>query len=88
MHIQEEYNAYIKAQEALRNKIYSYLDKLHMRMHMELVLDRTEEVEVLVFVEIKDGLLITDGGEQYSYAGFSTGELLEVYEKLYNHGGI
>lgn len=86
MHIQEEYNAYIKAQDKLRKKIYSYLDMLHMRIHMELVLDRTEEI--LVFVEIRDGLLITDGGDKYSYAGFSTGELLEVYEKLYNHGGI
>ena len=53
---------------------------------MEFVLDRTEEI--LVFVEIKDGLLITAGGDQYSYAGFSTGELLEVYEKLYKQGGI
>ena len=86
MYIQEEYQAYVKAQDELRKKIYSYLDKLHMRMHMELVLDRTEEI--LVFVEIRDGLLITDCGHQYSYAGFSTGELLEVYEKLYNHGGI
>lgn len=86
MDIQKEYQAYIKAQNELRKKIYSYLDELHMRIHMELVLDRTEEI--LVFVEIRDGLLITDGGDQYSYAGFSTGELLEVYEKLYNHGGI
>lgn len=86
MHIQKEYNAYRKTSEALRKKIYSYLDMLHMRIHMELVLDRTEEI--LVFVEIRDGLLITDHGDQYSYAEFSTGELLEVYEKLYNHGGI
>lgn len=86
MHIQEEYNAYRKAQDKLRKKIYSYLDQLHMRIHMELVLDRTEEI--LVFVEIRDGLLITDHGDQYQYAELSTGELLEVYEKLYNHGGI
>lgn len=86
MYIQEEYNAYRKAREALRKKIYSYLDMLHMRIHMELVLDRTEEI--LVFVEIRDGLLITDHGDQYQYTGLSTGELLEVYEKLYNHGGI
>lgn len=86
MYIQEEYNAYIKARDELRKKIYGYLDKLYMRIHMELVLDRTEEI--LVFVEIKDGLLITDGGDQYSYTGFSTEELLEVYEKLYNRGGI
>lgn len=86
MYIQEEYNAYIKARDELRKKIYGYLDKLYMRIHMELVLDRTDEI--LVFVEIRDGLLITDSGDQYSYTGFSTEELLEVYEKLYNRGGI
>lgn len=85
-YIQKEYDAWHKADNALRKKIYAYLDSLHMRINMEFVFDRTEEI--LVFVEIKEGVLITDGGERYSYSSFSTGELLEVYEKLYKQGGI
>lgn len=85
-YIQKEYDAWHKADRALRTKIFSYLDSLHMRIHMEFVLDRTEEI--LLFVEIKEGVLITDHGERYSYSSFSTGELLEVYEKLYKQGGI
>ena len=85
-YIQKEYDAWRKADRALRTKIISYLDGLHMQIDMEFVLDGT--VEILLFVEIKEGVLITDHGERYSYSSFSTGELLEVMEKLYKQGGI
>ena len=41
-YIQKEYDAWHKADRALRTKIISYLDSLHMKINMELVLDRTE----------------------------------------------
>ena len=85
-YIQKEYDAWRKADRELRTKIISYLDGLHMQIDMELVLDGT--VEILLFVEIREGVLITDYGERYSYSSFSTGELLEVMEKLYKQGGI
>ena len=85
-YIQKEYYAWRKADIALRAKIISYLDNLHMKINMELVLDGTEEI--LLFIEIQDGALITDHNEIYSYSSFSTGELLEVIEKLYQQGGI
>lgn len=85
-YIQKEYDAWRKADRALRTKIISYLDSLHMQIDMELMLDGTEEI--LLFVEIRDGILITDHDEIYSYSDFSTGELLEVLEKLYKQGGI
>lgn len=85
-YIQKEYYAWRKADIALRAKIISYLDNLHMKINMELVFDGQEET--LLFVEIKEGVLITDHNERYQYSCFSTGELLEVIEKLYQQGGI
>lgn len=77
--IQKELQDYWKAENALRVKIYEYLDAQDKKIDIWLTKDNEEEVH---FVAIKNKMLTDDSGYECDYKGLNIGELLDVHEQI------
>lgn len=78
--IREELEEYWRAENALRNKVFGYFDKLNKKIDFYLLRDG-ERYEIH-FVEIKNKLIKDDGGDWWDYRSFNTGEILDLWDDL------
>lgn len=78
--IDKELKEYWKAENALRVKIYEYLDKQDKKL--DFWHQRDDDRYEIHFIGIKGKYLIADNNEMWDYKAFNTGELLDVYDNV------